>query len=555
MVAYISALPFLLIALSAFSSKRIMLKIIQVYSIILICLISLLTIVDAELYSFWGFKVDATIFRYISTPKEMVASTLSSPLVLLVTLLLGLVVLSSLILDKIISSTSFAKSNFATFLITLCITIALAIPIRGGFQLTPVNESAVYFSSYNLANQTAVNIFWNFMHSILEKSYETNNPFVFLEGDKAATTINELYKMPSDNKVRLVKGEKPNVIFIIWESFTSKALDTFQGKVVTPNFYDLKKEGIYFNNIYASGDRSEKGLVAILSGYPAQPITSIINNPAKSAKLPAISNVLSNQGYNTSFIYGGELEFANIKSYLLNKNFQTVIGIDSFPKEHHNSKWGAHDEYVLDKTLNFVSKSKPPFFSSVFTLSSHEPFEVPIKPLLNGNEKDILFLNSHHYTDKCIGDFIAKAKRTKWWDNTLIVIISDHGHPLPGGNFAAHGPEEFKIPMLWLGGALNKRDTIIEEIGSQTDLAATLLGQMNIGKEEFKFSRDLSIPSEKPFAYYSFNNGFGFITKDKVFVHDNVSKSVIFSHGEIKEDDLTLGRSYLQFSFQDYVNK
>jgi phosphoglycerol transferase MdoB-like AlkP superfamily enzyme len=561
--SYISILPFALIAVSSFfKDEKIFKKIILVYSLFILVMISILSIVDIELFRWWGFRLDTTIFKYMSTPSEAWGTTAVSPRLLLCVLLaISITVLYFLYIYLTYPKNSYwgkggIYHNILSALLFLTLTGALFIPIRGGLQLAPMNQSAVYYSNNPLLNSTAINVAWNFVHSILEKTYSDSNPYVITDSKKAAETITQLYA-DSSKTAPLLRTKKPNVIFIIWESFTGKVVKELGGKEnVTPRFSKLIKEGVLFNHMFASGNRSDKGLVAILAGYPAQPTTSIITNPKKAMHLPAVSSVLKNNGYSTSFYYGGEPEFANIKSFLLNHDFEKLVTKNDFEEKYWNSKWGAHDEIVLDRLLNDLGNTKEPFFSTLFTLSSHEPYDIPIAPVFPGTDNQTLFLNSLYYTDQCIGKFIEKAKKTSWWKNTLIVITADHGHAYPGPNeLPIHIPDEFKIPMLWLGGALNVKDTVIDKVGSQTDIAATLLSQLNIDHKQFTFSKDLLSPGSQDFAYYAFNNGLGYIKPGKEMAIENVSKSFIYKKGTIDDQDILEGKTYLQYSFQDYLNK
>ena len=168
-------------------------------------------------------------------------------------------------------------------------------------------------------------------------------------------------------------------------------------------------EGILFNHCYANGDRSDKGIVSILSGYPAQPNTSIIKYTEKASKLPHISQILNEEDYHSAFYYGGELDFANMKSYFITGGYQKLVTINDFDKSDMNSKWGAHDHVVFNRLLLDLEKPQTPFFNVLFTLSSHEPFEVPMNSPFNGTTEESHFLNSIHYTDSCIGSFITRA--------------------------------------------------------------------------------------------------------------------------------------------------
>lgn len=328
---------------------------------------------------------------------------------------------------------------------------------------------------------------------------------------------------------------------------------------VTPEFEKLISEGVLFSNFYASSDRSDRGITAVLSGYPAQPTRSIIKTPAKACKLPTLASSLDKAGYSTSFYYGGELDFANIRSYLVNSGFDKMVGKDDFEEKDCNSKWGAHDHVVFDKFLldtdeKYAKGSISPFFSTIFTLSSHEPFEVPMETKMEGNDDASRFLNAMYYADQSVGEFIRQAKTGGWYENSLIIHVADHGHPLPG-NSPVHAPEKFHIPMLWLGGALNEKDTVITTIGSQTDLAATLLRQMDISSESFTWSKDMLDPGTLPFAQDVFNNGMGHINQQGLVTFDNVGKIIIHQDTATTEAGLHAAKAHLQVSYQDFLNK
>jgi phosphoglycerol transferase MdoB-like AlkP superfamily enzyme len=320
---------------------------------------------------------------------------------------------------------------------------------------------------------------------------------------------------------------------------------------ITPNFNRLVHEGVLFSNIYANGDRSDKGIVAVLSGFPAFPQKSIIKYPNKTQQLPFISKDFNSLGYQTAFYYGGDIDFASMRSYFITGGFNSIVSKDDFDKKYHKSKWGVHDHLVFDRLYEDINSVKEPFFYSYFTLSSHEPFEVPMETVIKGNSNEAMYLNSANYTDKCLGEFIEKAKTQPWWDNTLVVCIADHGirHP---GNTGYNRKDKYRIPMLWLGGALNTKDTVVDKYGTQTDFVSTLLGQMDIENSEYIYSKNLLDSASNSFSYYVFNNGFSFITDTSMVLYDNVSGKILKQYGEV---DLDKGKSLLQTSFQDFLDK
>lgn len=555
---YLIAIPTLLLAFTAKRWKWY-LSFLTYYSAFSTVLTSLLLVSDLEVFRAWGFRIDTTPLAYLFTPAEAWASVVGSPLVFLFSLLGATIILVFILFQTIKKRTlgtlrpTSMPVNTVVFLI---ITASLIIPIRGGLQLAPMNQSTVYFSDNNFANNAAVNACWNFFDSVLKGGDLKENPFTTLDDTTAIRLTNKLKTTGKEIKVLPDSlQKKTNVLLIIWESFTAKAVSSLNGMSgIAPNFEALTKEGIYFKNVYASGNRSDKGMVAILSGYPAQPTTSIIKIPSKTNSLPSLPKQFNRQGYFTSFYYGGESEFANMKSYFLQQEFDRIIDKNQFEEKDMNSKWGAHDHIVFNRLIQDLDTVRAPFFTTLFTLSSHEPFEVPVPTAIKGTDNQSLFLNALHYTDDCLGNFIKTAKTKPWWNSTLVIIIADHGHPMP--KISNNTADDFHIPMLWIGGALKGKTAIIDTLASQTDLAATLLGQLNLPSNDYAWSTSIFQENRIPFAYFTYNNGFGWKKPAGYFIHDNVSRKVIeHSKGYPINSELSNGRAYLQTSYNDFLNR
>ena len=549
MSAYLSLLPALFLFLTFFSDKKFIKNTIHIYSFSMIFINVFLFIIDIELYKHWGFHLDASILLYAKTPTEMMASV--NLMMFFKQMILFVLLLNSLFLVyyKLFFNVSFQKTNLKDAIVLLLASIFLIIPIRGGFGIAPVKVGHVYFHKEKFVNHSAINVSWNFLYALLKIGKQQK--VKFFEEKEAKKIFNDLYPKNLKNN-SVLNTSKPNIIFIILESFTAKIIEDLGGeKDVTPNLKILKKEGIFFKNFFASGDRSDKGLVSILSGYPAQPTTSIVKFANKTQNLPFISKYLNEENYKTSFYYGGDIRFANLKSYFINGEFDEIISKDDFPSKFYNSKWGVHDHLVFNRLLKDIKKSQTPFFKVFFTLSSHEPFDVPMKDVFEVKEEKDKFFNSAYYTDKYLGKFILEMKKTKIWDNTLIICLADHGSRLPN-NTPSHAVKKFHIPMLWLGGALTKKDTTITTFCSQTDIAKTLLSQININAEEFIFSKNIFGDKVNSFAFYSFNNGFAFINENNQIIFDNVKKDFLLKNGVFFKENEKKGKAYLQILNKDY---
>lgn len=552
--SYLSIGPFLLLFVAGFIHMNAA-KILAIYSCILIVLLTFLTVSDLELYAVWGFRMDATPLQYFKNPKEMAASVSAAPLWQLV-LLFGAASFALMYLYQRFFTPWFKTSTRRQPLILkwipLLFTALLFIPIRGGIQKIPLNISDVYFSHQPFANHAAINLPWNVMFSVLNR-HDEKNPFDYFEPQKAQALVAELYRSGPLRSPQITDTARPNVVFIILESFTAKWIGHLGGvNGVTPGLDRIAGEGLTFTNIYATGDRSEKGQIGILAGYPNQAITSIIKTPTKTRNLPAINQPLEQVGYSSSFTHGGELEFANIKSFLLNAGFDHLTDKYSFPSSLRTTSWGVHDQYVFDRFTEQLQKKEAPFFATLFTLSSHEPYDVPMHTF-SGTDEASLFKNAVYYTDSLLYDFITRSKQEPWWRNTLIVITADHGHYLPG-NDPIDVPSKFHIPLIFTGGALQVKGTN-PVIGSQSDIVSTVLHQLNLSAGQFPWSRDLLDPDSKPFAFYAFNNGFGWVTPNGTATFDNVSRKIIRMDPGFDTTQLKYAKAYMQASYQDFLER
>jgi len=444
----------------------------------------------------------------------------------------------------------------------IIIIILCFLGMRGGVQQIPINESAAYFSEHRVLNNIATNPIWHLGSSLKRSSIHDTNPYLFMSNEKAAFELNKILpnQMPGNNLENILSVKNPNIILILLESWTADVIEPLGGdKLVTPEFTKLTNSGLLFTQMYSSGFRTDQALTSILSGFPSQPNKSIIRFTSKIQKLPSLSKTLVKNGYQTSFYYGGELGFANMKAYLLSQGIETIVSKDNFKSEDMNSKWGAHDGIVFDKLDRDLDKMHPPFFNTILTLSTHEPFEVPMSTPFNGSEESDKFRKSAYYTDHCLGEFMNSITTKSWYENTIVLIVADHGHILPRMR-DFYDPEARKIPFLITGGALKDeyKGQRIDLLANQHDIPGTLLNQLDISSTEFKWSNDIFQVGRKNFAYLSQDNAITFIT-DQGIVTKNIQfpkvKSEDKSDNNESNNELnTTAKAYIQLLFEDFLS-
>lgn len=550
---YLTAFPFLLVLISIWFRKFPLKKILYGYYILAAALISIIFVVDMALYTFWGFKLDASVFLYIDSPKEALASVSVGFILLRVLAILLLIALNSWVLLKITPSVLTAtRKRIAGTAGMLLLGGVLFIIIRGGVTESTSNIGQVYFSNEPFLNHSAVNPDFSLLSS-MGKSQDFASEFNFFDEEKRAALFDGLYPTTDgDSIIQVLNTKRPNILIILMEGFGGAFVEPLGGLPdVTPHFNRLSKEGIFFTNCYANSFRTDRGTVCTFSGYLGLPTASVMKIPAKSRTLPAIAEGLSKAGYKTDFLYGGDINFTNMKSYLLSTGYQRLTANTDFSlAEQTSNAWGVNDDITFEYLYNQLRnrKEEGPWHTAFLTLSSHEPFEVPYHRL------EDKIPNAFAYTDECLGKFIDRLKQTPAWKDLLVICLPDHGfyYPREGSNAM---PRFYHIPLLWLGGAV-KQPMQVDKIMNQTDLAATLLGQLGLEHTAFTFSRNvLGSDYKYPFAFYSFNNGFSFRDSTGVTVFDNNSGSILFDEPETDESRLDKGKAILQTVYDDLGNR
>jgi phosphoglycerol transferase MdoB-like AlkP superfamily enzyme len=361
--------------------------------------------------------------------------------------------------------------------------------------------------------------------------------------------------------LHILKTKRPNIVIFQLESFTADIIESLGGdKGVCPNFEKFIRQGVLFDSVYAAGDRTDKGMVAILSGFPSQAIRTIITNNTKQEKLPAIPEVLQPLGYATSYFYGGEVEYMNFKSYMLTHKIEHITGMDNFDRRQVDSKWGVNDGTLLDTHIQYLNTEKQPFFSLIETLTNHEPFDMPAKPHFPGDSVSNKFRSTAYYTDSCLNAYFEQAKKQPWYKNTLFILVADHGHRLPRNTSESYQPAKYHIPLLFFGDAIKEeyRGKKISKLGNQTDIAATVLAQLDLPYDKFRWSKDLLNPGSQPFAFFDWDNGMGFMIPGQAVSFDNLGKQVVYtknSKGDqaTKDKLLLYGKAFLQQIFTEYM--
>lgn len=534
----------------------------NIYGILATFIVTFITFGEIGIYPEWQSKLTAKALEYLKKPDEVIRS---GSLVRLAAIWLSAIFVASMasfafvrVFGRSLPVERLRAGSFVMLLFAGIVGIGLGL--RGGWQPIPLNLSSAYFSKHAILNDAAVNPVFNLAMSVARnQSFMERSPFESMDQLQKDKILTDLLPSGSNlNSKKIFDHIRPNIVMVVLESWSAAIMNpTGEVDAVTPNFSRLAKEGLYFDQMYASGNRSQQGLAALLSGFPALPITTLSAHPEKYRHLPSLTDKLSASGYDTSFYFGGDLSYGGIKSFIMSQQFQKVMDQDDYP-EMETGQLGIHDQYTLDFLIDEIDRKKEPFFATQFTLSSHSPYDMPLDPWpLKMDEQHDPYLNSVHYSDWALGQFIEKAKKKDWYQNTIFVFVADHSH-VSHVQHNIRQPEYRKIPMLVYGEPLQTswRGSIHKTICSQVDLAATLLHQLEMTTFEFKYSKDCLSSSETPYAFYELNSGLGWIEDRGQLSLDVIHDVTHFNtFDEARRDKAALrSKAYLQEVFQDFLD-
>lgn len=543
---YFLILPFLGTLVSMWYAGRWLFRILQGYYMLIAIAFALAFVADTSLYPFWAFKLDASCLQYLETPNEAAASVSVAYLIWRFTAL----VVSAVIIYKGYAHALRSLQNahrqprtLKTALIGLTSLLmmvpVMVIGIRGGFDESTTNIGQVYYSQNQFLNHAAVNPVFSFLAS-LEKTASNNEHYNYMSDEACEQIVSRLYNTESVGTDTLLNTPTPNIIVILMESLGGEFTELSGRKDITPNLNQLAAEGVYFTNCYANSWRTDRGTLCTYSGYPSFPNTSVMKMPAKSRTLPCIARSLRDEKqYNTHYLYGGDINFTNMRSYLISGGFDQLTWKADYPAaDQKSAEWGVRDDITFGTLFKMATTLPSPYLIGYSSLSSHEPWDVPIKHF------DDEILNAFYYLDQCIGDFVSKLRRTAAWKNTLIVLLPDHG--INYKQYDEQHPLRNRIPMIWIGGVV-KAPRRIDTICNQTDLPATLLAQLGLSHNDYTFSRDvLSRTYTHPVAMHTFTEGFSMVDSTGLTVFDLNSQRVTTGRG-----DITIAKAILQAATKD----
>lgn len=538
---YFTIIPFIVLTVSVWRKPTWMARLLLWYFGLIGGFITSIFAIDAVLYPYWGFRLDMTPFFYfMSSPKAAFASAewwmLFFGIGFTVFITFGIYKLfrSSILtfgyflLPSAKSTARSLKRKLITTGALLLCGVLLFIAIRGGFTVSTMNPSRSYYTTDMKMNHAALNPVFTLLYSATHQG-DFNKQFRYFKDDKAEEIVSDLYPTDRfDNEPPVMVDGKPDVYIIILESFSAHLMPSLGGEDIAMCLDSIASEGLLFTNAYASSFRTDRGLTAILSGYPAPPTTSLLKYVDKIDDIESIPRSMAKSGYRTEYYYGGDINFTNVNAYLRSAGVDKIVSDKDFPISERLSKWGVHDGPLFDKVITDIKadKSEKPVLRMIQTSSSHEPFDVPYAR--SGNKR----VNAFMYADSQLGRFINALKTSGKWDNSLILITPDHYGCYPErteGAVARH-----HIPIILTGGAIQQSNVMnLKELAtlpiSQNDIPATLLSLLGINGDDFPYSNNAFDPTRIPFAFVTEPSFASIITPEGATSISTESETIIES--------------------------
>ncbi len=536
LVSYIVVIPTLL-TIAALVMPRLLL-LVKWFSIVwysaFLCLVVYLEVITPTFINEYDLRPNRLLIEYLIYPKEVMAMLFSGYKLEIFTATTSLF-LTSYFGFKWLKSQWVERTNTKIFQrIILCITMLFIVLLgaRSSLGHRPLNPAMVSFSTDHLLNALVLNSTYSAAFAIKQMNLENSAADFYgsMPQQDIYQSVREhsIYPLESFNEQSLptasfkqasYRGKPKNLVILLQESLGARFVGGLGGLPLTPNLDKLMQQGWNFNELYATGTRSVRGIEAVITGFTPTPSRAVVKLDKSQKDFFTIASLLKRHDYHTQFIYGGESHFDNMKSFFLGNGFNQIVDSDDFDNIEFEGSWGASDEDLYNQAhleLNELHKQGTPFFSLVFTSSNHSPFEYPDNKIVQFDAEKRTRNHAAKYADYALGQFIEKAKHSDYWEDTIFLVVADHDSRVFGAELVP--VKHFQVPGVIIGKDIKPRQD--NRLVSQIDLAPTLLSLMGISDVTPMLGHDLTkeIPLDKQRALMQYDKNFAYMTPDSITV-------------------------------------
>lgn len=435
-------------------------------------------------------RPDNIFIEYLIYPKEILSTLWKAnkiELIMIIPLMILVFKMSHKLYSQVVTQYKRIFYGYQILFFPI-VGFLLFIGSRSSFSHRPANISTAYFSSNRLSNELTLNSTYTLLYALYRLKHEKNPAEIYghMEEKEVMARVQKYnsiephyyldqQKIPflHSQKVGVQRKKPLNVVVIIEESLGAEYVGVLGGLPLTPYFDQLAKEGMLFTNLYATGTRTVRGLEAILTGFLPTPGTSVVKLSQSKKDFFTAGALFKQHGYSTHFIYGGESNFDEMKSFFFSNGFDKVFDQLNFKNPEHLSSWGVSDEDLM-KEAHSIIKDIPadqPFFSVILTTSNHSPFDFPEGKIEYYEQPKETTHNAMKYADYALGKFFQLAKTAPYYDKTIFLVLADHNTRVYGDSFIP--VEKFHIPALIIAPGLAPTKNNL--LASQIDLMPSLL--------------------------------------------------------------------------------
>ncbi len=502
------------------------------------CLVSLLVLItevaSAQFIMEYDTRPNRLFVDYLKHPQEVLGMLWKGFKAVLIvgTISVALLMYGAYQLFKS-PSPSWGSTTFIWQVVEFLVSAAIiTLMIRGTLQHRPINPSTVAYCGDSMVNTLPLNSLYSVYYAIysIKNERSARDAYVNMNDEEVIKLVNQAASItpiannlhiPSlhlqvptsvENSLSEQKATQryKNIVLIVQESLGAQYIGSLGGQNLSPCFDRLMQEGWAFKRCYATGTRSVRGLEAVSSGFPPTLSDAVLRLNKSQSRFFTLAQLLNPLGYRSSFIYGGESHFDNMRSFFLGNGFKEIYDRASFSQPVFEGTWGVSDEDMFAKLHEVLMDDlETPKLSLAFTVTNHTPWEYPkgrITPI--GEEASVE--NSVRYVDWCIGEFFEKAKQSPYWKDTLFLVVADHDSRVWGQSLVPL--KHFHIPALILGGGVPVKQD--DRIMSQLDLPVTLLSLAGIQAEHPMIGQDLTLAMSGGRAMMQYNDNYGYLKGD-----------------------------------------
>ncbi len=417
--------------------------------------------------------------------------------------------------------------------VTLFIVCAFlcVVGIRGGlwYKKPPIKTGKAYYCTDAMLNQLGINPAFSLLSSAVEDMKAANRELHFMPYPEAVENVRRSLGITgrADSArvlLRTVKSDtvmsRHNVVVIMMESMSANYMQTFGQKLrITPALDNLAKSSLFFPNFYSAGTHTNLGLCGTLYSLPAIMSHSVMKG-AVTRHRQGLSTVLKDKGWHTMFFLAHEGQYDNMEAFMRTNGYEDFYSREDYPASAVVNRWGVSDHFLFDyalQTMDRESSKRKPFFATILTISNHPPFAIPEQFKSQSSDPR---LRAVEYADWCIGDFLSKAKRKPWYNNTVFVLLGDHGQVV--GKTDSELPQSYNhVPLMVFGPGV--KNGVYDGLSGQVDVMPTVLGLLNASYDYEGFGVDL-LKKRRKMIYYAADNQIVSRSDKQVYIYEPATK-------------------------------